>query len=197
MGRHRVLTQDKFREAYERHNGIVGEIAKALNLSRPTIYQYCKRFGFSPRLAERDRGQMMAVYNDYHGYASLKTLARKHRLHHLTVKYHIVEAINHIWAHDPPMGFPKPESVYDVKIVKALLQNMRVPVNKAIPSYELGRHLRLSQNYIDRYLQRMNEANAAKASKASKKAAFASAAHAKFPLVKASSSGSSDPDGHG
>lgn len=155
MGRHPQLAEEVFRKAYYKCGGSVVAIADELSVTRMTVYNYCRRYEVKPKTL-KPALRSMDLYNDYVGHQSIRTLGRKYKLNSLTVRDRLLKAVKEIWSGDNPPTFPKPTRVFEIKIIKALIENGNMPIGKTIPIAMLGRALSIHQRYVEEYMARIH-----------------------------------------
>lgn len=158
-GRPLKYTKEEFQQHLQKamHDNLnMQQFASRLGISIPNAYAYISRYHLKTvdyRLAKVRYEKSLSIYDAYRGRASAMNLAALFKLSAPTIRHHLGRAVDYLWSSDDKPEWPKPEHLYEIKIVHFFTENPTRRITTE-PS-EVAEHTGLSRDQVDPYLSRL------------------------------------------
>ena len=119
MGRHRKITRNKFKVAYDKGKNMP-EIANTLKVSIPTAYKYAHKYNYPIKSKDSDK-LSLDIFKAYKGSTTMEQLAVDFDLTRQAVRYHLWKVIRALNKKKPEqLEWPLPQKLGHLKVLHLL-----------------------------------------------------------------------------
>jgi len=162
MSRGLKLTKGRFMREYRKASTMMA-LAVALDVSVPTVYNYCKRLNIDSKKKTIDIKLSIQVFNGFKNNVSVSDLIEMFHQSRQMVRYHLNRAIFHIWKTDPQTkDFPKPVKLTHIKVYHALRKNSKLMDNPEKLAEITGNTFYVVEQYLSSIFQLKTEKSKSK-----------------------------------